>query len=86
MYILNDTLVSLSPQNLLDCDLSNFGCDVGEMDTAFMYLRTHGITTEEKYPFTGEAGVCKLSDHVYKATTQEWDEGSEEFLLGIIGE
>jgi C1A family cysteine protease len=49
----NGTLVSFSEQNLLDCtsDYGNKGCDGGSMDSAFLYIKTHGIQTNHSYPY-----------------------------------
>ncbi|GMH07286.1 hypothetical protein Nepgr_009126 [Nepenthes gracilis] len=46
-------LVSLSEQELVDCDKSNQGCNGGYMEKAFTFIQHNGITTEENYPYTG---------------------------------
>uniref|UniRef100_A0A0E0MEC8 Uncharacterized protein n=1 Tax=Oryza punctata TaxID=4537 RepID=A0A0E0MEC8_ORYPU len=62
------TLVSLSEQELVDCDTGdNQGCDGGLMDYAFQFIkRNGGITTESNYPYRAEQGRCnkaKASSH-----------------------
>ncbi|KAL9239187.1 hypothetical protein vseg_013530 [Gypsophila vaccaria] len=53
-------LVSLSEQELVDCDTSqNQGCNGGLMELAFDFIKQRGgITTEANYPYTGTDGTC----------------------------
>ncbi|ONK77661.1 uncharacterized protein A4U43_C02F9140 [Asparagus officinalis] len=68
--IKTEKLVSLSEQELVDCDKAdnNAGCDGGLMDVAFEFIRKNGgITTEEDYPYIAKERQCdarKNSHHV----------------------
>lgn len=53
--IVTGELVSLSEQELVDCDTKkDHGCGGGLMDFAFEYItKSKGIHAEDDYPYTG---------------------------------
>lgn len=64
-------LISLSEQELVDCDTGRFdrGCRVGRMDTAFEFIKNNnGLATEADYPYVGnDQGACKTTENVNDA-------------------
>ncbi|KAK9756437.1 hypothetical protein RND81_01G097300 [Saponaria officinalis] len=58
--IVTGELISLSEQELIECDTSyNEGCNGGLMDYAFEFIiKNEGIDSEEDYPYTGRDGRC----------------------------
>ncbi|KAL2547081.1 KDEL-tailed cysteine endopeptidase CEP1 [Forsythia ovata] len=52
-------LVSLSEQELVDCEKDNEGCNGGLMEQAFEFIKKQGgLTTERIYPYRARDGNC----------------------------
>ncbi|KAL4204680.1 hypothetical protein AMTRI_Chr01g111120 [Amborella trichopoda] len=63
-------LVSLSEQQLIDCDTENDGCMGGYMVTAFQYIRANGgLSTESNYPYQAADGNCDTRRASYHAAS-----------------
>ncbi|PSS31299.1 Cysteine protease [Actinidia chinensis var. chinensis] len=89
-FVATGKLVSLSEQQLVDCDhecdpeyddACDSGCNGGLMNSAFEYaLKAGGLQREEDYPYTGrDHGHCKFDKHkiaasVYKFSVVSVDE------------
>ena len=58
-FIVHNELVSLSVQQLVDCDEEDNGCNGGFMESAFEYAMAGGMCSEKDYPYTAKEGDCK---------------------------
>lgn len=84
------SLVSLSEQELVDCDTSyNAGCNGGLMDYAFEFIMANGgIDSDKDYAYTGLDGKCdsaKKNTHV--VTIDDYEDvpyNDEEALLKAV--
>ncbi|XP_056631038.1 uncharacterized protein LOC130441393 [Diorhabda sublineata] len=67
--------ISLSEQNLVDCDTISNGCTGGIMDAAYKWtIRNGGVQSEDDYSYEAQENVCrfnrnktKVSIHSYKS-------------------
>jgi len=55
----SDEVISLSEQQLVDCDLvPNLGCKGGEARYAYKYVRINGLATSDQIPYKNKLRVC----------------------------
>jgi len=82
-------LVSLSEQQLVDCDSTCYGCNGGRVDSAFdWWIRHGGAVLESDYPYTARDGSCKNSGKRVAATLRKYHnvaKGSESGLKQSSG-
>jgi len=58
-FIKTGTLLSLSEQELVDCDhIGSAGCNGGSMEGAFEWYKTNMAELEADYSYTGRNGTC----------------------------
>ncbi|XP_027345625.1 zingipain-2-like [Abrus precatorius] len=80
-------LVSLSEQELVDCDVDNGnqGCEGGLMEKAFTFIKENGgLTTAKDYPYKGVDGTCnreKTKHHVVNISGYENVPANNESML-----
>uniref|UniRef100_A0AC35U0N1 Pept_C1 domain-containing protein n=1 Tax=Rhabditophanes sp. KR3021 TaxID=114890 RepID=A0AC35U0N1_9BILA len=82
-------LVTLSKQELIDCDLSNHGCSGSYPYALLTYMQKHGVVSEDDYKYEGRRGTCRhvdgarvFVDHAYHIPQNE---GSMAQSLRQIG-
>jgi len=61
------SMSALSPQQIVDCDNNDDGCNGGDTVTAYQYVQSAGgLETNSAYPYTAEDGNCNFqSSKVY---------------------
>lgn len=58
--ISTNRLISLSEQELVDCDTKNNGCEKGFINIAFEFIKNnHGLATELDYCYKAVKGKCE---------------------------
>lgn len=60
-FLAGHRLEELSPQQLVDCEKPDQGCNGGDPVNAYPYIvKAGGIESEVSYPYTGADGTCKF--------------------------
>ncbi|KAK6148246.1 hypothetical protein DH2020_019158 [Rehmannia glutinosa] len=57
-FIRTKKLISLSEQELVDCEKQSRGCRGGYLDSAFNFITKNCITTAKKYPYKAKDEKC----------------------------
>lgn len=87
-FLKTNKSVSLSEQNLVDCDKVDHGCFGGIMDNGFKFIKlNNGVDTEASYPYTAKNGKCNFTaDNVGATVTGFVDikQGSEDALQKAV--
>jgi len=66
-------LVVLGPQQIVDCDTTDYGCDGGWPYNAYAYvISAGGQEPEADYPYTGVDGTCAFNIADVAVTIANW--------------
>uniref|UniRef100_A0ACD5VK63 Uncharacterized protein n=1 Tax=Avena sativa TaxID=4498 RepID=A0ACD5VK63_AVESA len=69
-WIKTGKLVSLSEQQLVDCDPYDGGCNLGSYHRGYKWvIENGGLTTEEDYPYRAVRGACDRAKSARHAAT-----------------
>jgi len=93
--ISSGSLISLSEEDLVQCDTTDNGCSGGLMDRAFKWVESHGVASEAAYPYTtstksGTTGTCSTSKRDFPVITitgyTDVDSGDETALKSAVAQ
>jgi len=74
-FLAGHSLVSLSPQQIVDCDKGrgDEGCNGGDTPTAYEYvISAGGMDSEKDYPYTAEDDKCAFKSESVAAKISSW--------------
>jgi len=78
IYMINKKIGSasmspLSPQQVVDCDTTDSGCNGGDTPTAYAYIMSAGgMETDADYPYTAADGTCAFDQSKVKVSITNW--------------
>jgi len=72
-FLAGNPLVSLSQQQVVDCDKIDLGCEGGDTVTAYQYvINATGLENQANYPYTAEDETCAFSKSKVAASIKSW--------------
>jgi len=91
-FLTKGSLLSLSPQQIVDCDAGNgdYGCEGGDTVTAYQYvIKAGGMETWKNYPYTAEDGTCAFQKSKIAASISSWtyitkDNNETQMQIGLV--
>lgn len=82
-FLKTSILESLSPQQLIDCDANNLGCQGGVLSNAFGYVRNNGLELLNTYPYSSPASIHQS---VCRAEPPKAASNTKFITFGMAGE
>jgi len=79
----------LAPQQIVDCDTTDQGCNGGDPPTAYQYvISAGGIETNQDYPYTAQDGNCNFDSSSVYATISNFQyaipQGGDENTMANV--
>lgn len=69
----SNTSVDLSPQQVVDCDQTDLGCNGGDPPTAYEYvISAGGLESESEYPYVAQDQNCRFQKSEVVAKISNW--------------
>jgi len=67
------TFPPLAPQEIVDCDTTDQGCEGGNPPTAYQFvIQEGGMEAESNYPYTAADGTCNFQSNLVAVTISTW--------------
>lgn len=80
-------LPTLSPQELVDCVKTNYGCQGGMIDNTLSFIIQNGLNEEKDYPYQARDGTCRGNPTPYKLQKCfDIPEGNELLLKDAVAQ
>jgi len=68
-----NTTLDLSPQQVVDCDQTDLGCNGGDPPTAYDYIiQAGGLESDKDYPYHAEDQNCQFQKSKVVAKISDW--------------
>eukprot|EP01127_Copromyxa_protea_P014548 TRINITY_DN407_c0_g2_i1.p3 TRINITY_DN407_c0_g2~~TRINITY_DN407_c0_g2_i1.p3 ORF type:complete len:335 (+),score=98.25 TRINITY_DN407_c0_g2_i1:1018-2022(+) len=72
-FLAGNPLPSLAPQQIVDCDKVDQGCNGGDTPTAYKYvIEAGGMESEKDYPYEGVDQTCAFNKTNVVASIDSW--------------
>jgi len=76
----SNTSTNLSPQQIVDCDTVDQGCNGGNTNSAFNYvIQAGGLEDIQDYPYKGMDGQCQFKSQDVVAKITGWKAATKDF-------